>query len=194
MGDGTYRLAGVEAGDGPTSAICHSRRPTLFLKQWGTESFPKKRWNRRTFRSKRLNSESVRMSSILARRPAKIRKDTMAKILIVDDSKFARLNCKKVLVQRGHEVLEASSGSEAVALYKSYGPDMVFLDITMPDMDGLTALEEIRKYDSEARVAMATAMGQQTVVMQALKSGAKDFLVKPFEPERILGTVEKLLG
>ena len=91
-------------------------------------------------------------------------------------------------------MLEASSGSEAVALYQSDRPDVVFLDITMPDMGGIAALEEIRKFDAEARIAMATAMGQQSVIMEAMKAGAKDFLVKPFKPEQVLNTVDKLLG
>jgi len=123
-----------------------------------------------------------------------MREDTMAKILIADDSAFARLNCKKVLTRGGHDVLEAASGFEALALYKSERPDVVFLDITMPDMDGLAALEEIIKFDAEARIAMATAMGQQCIVIEALKAGAKEFLVKPFQPERVLTTVDKLLA
>ncbi len=118
----------------------------------------------------------------------------MAKILVADDSAFARLNCKKVLIKGGHDVVEAADGLEAVALYQSERPDVVFLDITMPGMDGLAALEEILKFDAEARIAMATALGQQNVVMDALKAGAKDFLVKPFEPERVLKTLDKLLG
>ncbi len=123
-----------------------------------------------------------------------MREDTMAKILIADDSAFARLNCKKVLTRGGHDVLEAASGFEALAIYKSERPDVVFLDITMPDMDGLAALEEIIKFDAEARIAMATAMGQQSIVIEALKAGAKEFLVKPFQPERVLTTVDKLLA
>ena len=91
-------------------------------------------------------------------------------------------------------MVEATDGLEAVALYQSERPDAVFLDITMPGMDGLAALEEIIKVDAQARIAMVSAMGQQSVVMQALKAGAKDFLVKPFEPERVLKTLDKLLG
>ncbi len=118
----------------------------------------------------------------------------MAKILVADDSAFARLNCKKVLIKGGHDVVEAADGLEAVALYQSEQPDVVFLDITMPGMDGLAALEEILKINAKAQIAMASAMGQQSVVMQALKSGAKDFLVKPFEPERVLIPLDKLLA
>ena len=90
--------------------------------------------------------------------------------------------------------MEAADGIEAVALYQSERPEAVFLDITMPGMDGLAALEEILKIDAQAQIAMASAMGQQSVVMQALKAGAKDFLVKPFEPERVLKTLDKLLA
>ena len=90
-------------------------------------------------------------------------------------------------------MVEAANGLEAVALFQSERPDVVFLDITMPGMDGLAALEEILKIDAQAPIAMASAMGQQSVVMQALKAGAKDFLVKPFERERALKTLDKLL-
>ena len=118
----------------------------------------------------------------------------MAKILVVDDAAFLRMRCKKLLTQSGYEVLEAATGSQAVEAYKANRPDAVLLDITMPDMDGLTALKELRKIDPDARIAMVTAMGQQSVVMEALKSGAKDFVVKPFEPDRVLATVKKLLS
>ena len=91
-------------------------------------------------------------------------------------------------------MVEAADGLEAVALYQSEQPDAMFMDITMPAMDGLAALEEILKIDAQAKIAMASAMGQQSVVMQALKGGAKDFLVKPFEPERVMITLDKLLA
>lgn len=119
----------------------------------------------------------------------------MAKVLSADDSAFARLNCKKVLARGGHDVLEAASGFEALALYKSERPDVVFLDITMPDMDGLAALEEIIKFDAEARIAMATAMGQR-VFGEALPartgadhSGQATGLdsARPDVPEKLLG-------
>jgi two-component system chemotaxis response regulator CheY len=118
----------------------------------------------------------------------------MAKILIVDDAAFMRMRSKKMLEQSGHNVVEAATGSQAVDMYKESKPDMVLMDITMPDMDGLTALKEIRKLDPNAKVAMVTAMGQQSIVMEALKAGAMDFVVKPFEPDRMLATVKKLLG
>ena len=118
----------------------------------------------------------------------------MAKILVVDDAAFMRMRCKKLLSQSGFDVIEAATGAQAVEVYKESRPDAVLLDITMPDMDGLTALKELRKLDPEAKVAMVSAMGQQSVVMEALKSGARDFLVKPFDPDRVLATVRKMLG
>jgi two-component system, chemotaxis family, chemotaxis protein CheY len=90
--------------------------------------------------------------------------------------------------------VEAENGLDAIAKYKESKPDAVLLDITMPEMDGLTALKEIRKVDPEAKVAMVTAMGQQSMIMDAIKSGAKDFVVKPFQPDRVLAAVKKLIG
>ena len=116
----------------------------------------------------------------------------MAKILVVDDASFMRMKCSKMLKSNGHEVVGASTGAEAVENYKASRPDAVLLDITMPDMDGLQALKEIRKIDPNARIAMVTAMGQQSIVMEAMKSGAQDFIVKPFDPERVLAAVKKL--
>ncbi len=117
----------------------------------------------------------------------------MAKILVVDDAAFMRMRCKKLLSQSGFEVIEAATGAQAVEVYKEDRPDVVLLDITMPDMDGLTALKELKKFDPEAKIAMVSTMGQQSVVMEALKSGAQDFLVKPFDPDRVLATVRKML-
>jgi two-component system chemotaxis response regulator CheY len=117
----------------------------------------------------------------------------MAKILVVDDAAFMRMRCKKLLTQSGFDVVEAAIGAQAVEVYKEDHPDVVLLDITMPDMDGLTALKELKKFDPDAKVAMVSAMGQQSVVMEALKFGARDFLVKPFDPDRVLATVRKML-
>ncbi len=117
----------------------------------------------------------------------------MAKILVVDDAAFMRMRCKKLLSQSGFDVVEAATGAQAVEVYKEDHPDVVLLDITMPDMDGLTALKELKKLDPNVKVAMVSAMGQQSVVMEALKSGAQDFLVKPFDPDRVLATVRKML-
>lgn len=118
----------------------------------------------------------------------------MAKILVVDDAAFMRMRCSKLLTENGYEVVEAENGLDAIAKYKENKPDAVLLDITMPEMDGLTALKEIRKVDPEAKVAMVTAMGQQSMIMDAIKSGAKDFVVKPFQPDRVLAAVKKLIG
>ena len=118
----------------------------------------------------------------------------MAKILVVDDAAFMRIRCSKLLIENGHEVVEAATGREAIEQYKSTSPDAVLLDITMPDMDGLSALKEIRAHDSDARVAMVTAMGQQSIVMEALQAGAKDFVVKPFDASRVLAAIEKLIA
>ncbi len=118
----------------------------------------------------------------------------MAKVLVVDDAAFMRMRCKKLLTQSGYEVIEAATGSQAVEMYQSDNPDLVLLDITMPDMDGLTALREIMKIDPDARVAMVTAMGQQSMVMDALKAGAKDFVIKPFDQDRVLAAIKKLMA
>ena len=114
--------------------------------------------------------------------------------MVVDDAAFMRLRACKVLQDNGYEVLQAENGADAVRQYAEHRPDAVLMDITMPEMDGLAALKEIRKLDPQARVAMVTAMGQQAIVMEALKAGAKDFVLKPFQPDRVLGALHKLLG
>ncbi|MBM3133082.1 MAG: response regulator [Chloroflexi bacterium] len=118
----------------------------------------------------------------------------MAKVLVVDDAQFMRMRAVKLLTQNGYECIEAENGVEAVNKYKKEKPDAVMLDITMPDMDGLEALRQLMKIDSNAKVTMVTAMGQQSIVMEAIKSGAKDFVVKPFDPNRVLAAVQKMLG
>ena len=118
----------------------------------------------------------------------------MITILVVDDAAFMRMRCSKLLSEGGYEVREAATGTEAVASYKSNKPDCVLMDITMPDMDGLTALKEIRKFDPGAKIAMVTAMGQQSMVIEALKAGAQDFVIKPFDKGRVLSAVKKLMG
>lgn len=116
----------------------------------------------------------------------------MAMILVVDDAAFMRMRMSKILTEAGHDVIQASNGVEAVSTYKEKHPDAVLMDITMPEMDGLTALKEIREFDPAAKVAMVTALGQQQIVLDALKTGAKDFLVKPCEGDRVIATVNKL--
>ena len=118
----------------------------------------------------------------------------MAKILIVDDAAFMRMRCSKLLKENGHDVIEAENGLVAIEKYKSEKPDMVFMDVTMPEMDGITAVSEIKKIDKDAKIAMLSAMGQQSMVMDAIKAGARDFVVKPFQPEKVLATIKKLIG
>jgi two-component system, chemotaxis family, chemotaxis protein CheY len=115
------------------------------------------------------------------------------KILIVDDAKFMRVRCARILSDQGFLVIEAENGIQAVEKYQIESPDAVLMDISMPEMDGLNALRAIRELDPTARVAMLTAMGQQNVVIEAIKAGAKDFIVKPFEPDRVLKSLSKLL-
>lgn len=118
----------------------------------------------------------------------------MAKrILITDDALFMRVTLKNILTQNGYEVVgEAANGVESVELYKSLKPDVVTMDITMPEMDGLQALKEIRAHDPSANVVMCTAMGQKSMVVDAIQAGAKDFIVKPFQPDRVLEAMAKL--
>lgn len=116
----------------------------------------------------------------------------MATILVVDDAAFMRMRMSKILTEAGYSVIQAENGLDAVKKYQANKPDAVLMDITMPEMDGLTALKEIRAFDPQAKVAMVTALGQQQIVLEAVKSGAKDFLVKPCEGERVLQAVSKL--
>jgi len=120
----------------------------------------------------------------------------MAKqIMITDDALFMRVMLKTILVGGGYSVtLEANNGQEAVALYRQHKPDLVLMDITMPLMDGITAVKEIKKEFPECKIVMCTAMGQKTMVVDAIKAGAKDFIVKPFQPERVLDSVHKVIG
>ena len=118
----------------------------------------------------------------------------MPKVMVVDDAAFMRMRSKKMLVENGFDVVEAANGIEAISVYKESHPDMVLMDITMPDIDGITALKEIRAFDPNARVAMVTAMGQQSMVVEALKAGAKDFVIKPFDQDRVLAAIKKLMA
>ncbi|MDR0518787.1 MAG: response regulator [Clostridiales Family XIII bacterium] len=119
----------------------------------------------------------------------------MAKILIVDDAAFMRMMVKENLKKAGFsDFVEAGNGDEAVALYEAESPDLVILDITMPVRDGLSALGEIRDKDPDAKVVMCSAMGQENMVIESIKLGALDFIVKPFKPERLLTAVKNILG
>ncbi|MDR2163694.1 MAG: response regulator [Clostridiales Family XIII bacterium] len=119
----------------------------------------------------------------------------MAKILIVDDAAFMRMMVKENLKKAGFtEFAEAGNGEEAIEKYASEAPDLVLLDITMPVKDGLAALQEIKEKDPGANIVMCSAMGQESLVIEAIKLGALDFIVKPFKPERLLQTVKNIIG
>ena len=119
----------------------------------------------------------------------------MAKVLIVDDAAFMRMMIKDILEKNGYDVIgEASNGLVAVDLYKKEKPDVVTMDITMPDMDGIEAVKQIRAFDPNAKIIMCSAMVQQSMVMDAIKSGAKDFIVKPFQADRVLEAIKKVIG
>lgn len=120
----------------------------------------------------------------------------MAKnILVCDDAAFMRMMIKNVLVKGGYNVVgEAENGAKAVEKYKELSPDLVLMDITMPEMDGIQALKEIKKIDGGAKVIMCSAMGQQAMVIESIQAGAKDFIVKPFQEDRVIEAVKKAIG
>jgi two-component system chemotaxis response regulator CheY len=119
----------------------------------------------------------------------------MARILVVDDAAFMRKMVSDALAKGGHEVVgEAGNGVEALAQFQALKPDLVTLDITMPEKDGLAALAEIMAADPSAKVVMCSALGQESKVLEAVKSGAKDFVVKPFQPDRVIDAVGKALA
>ena len=120
----------------------------------------------------------------------------MAKnILICDDAAFMRMMIKDILTKNGYNVAgEAENGMKAVEKFKEVNPDLVLMDITMPEMDGIQALKEIKKLDGGAQVIMCSAMGQQAMVIESIQAGAKDFIVKPFQAERVIEAVKKVVG
>ncbi len=119
----------------------------------------------------------------------------MAKIMVVDDAAFMRMMIKDTLSKGGYtDLCEAADGALAVEAFQTEKPDLVLLDITMPNKNGLEALKEIKALDPNASVIMCSAMGQEAMVIDAIKSGAKDFIVKPFKPDRILEAVGKVVG
>jgi two-component system, chemotaxis family, chemotaxis protein CheY len=117
----------------------------------------------------------------------------MPKIMIVDDAQFMRVRISKLLTGYGYEVIEAEDGNQAVKIYQTVSPDAVLMDVTMPEKDGLQALTEIRRADPKAKVIMRTALGQESMIVQAVQAGAKDYVVKPFDPDRILTALQKVL-
>lgn len=117
------------------------------------------------------------------------------KILVVDDAAFMRMMIKDTLKKNGYtSIVEAADGEIAIQQYKDEKPDLVIMDITMPNKTGIEALKEIKAADSGAKVVMCSAMGQESMVVEAIKMGALDFIVKPFKPDRIIQTVAKILG
>lgn len=116
------------------------------------------------------------------------------RILIVDDAAFMRMMIKDILGKNGFDVVgEAQDGEEAIEKFKELTPDLVTMDITMPEKDGVTALKEIKEIDAAAKVIMCSAMGQQTMVIDAIQAGAKDFIVKPFQADRVIEAIQKAL-
>lgn len=119
----------------------------------------------------------------------------MPSVLIVDDAAFMRMMIKDILTKNGLEVVgEAENGAVALEKFKELKPDLVTMDITMPEMDGIAALKGILSFDQSAKVLMCSAMGQQSMVIEAIQAGAKDFIVKPFKPDRVLDAINKALG
>lgn len=116
------------------------------------------------------------------------------KILIVDDAAFMRMMIKDILTKNGYEVVgEAENGVKAVEKYKELMPNLVLMDITMPELDGIQAVKQIKAYDSSAKIVMCSAMGQQAMVIESIQAGAKDFIVKPFQAERVIEAIQKVI-
>ncbi len=116
-------------------------------------------------------------------------------ILIVDDAAFMRMMIRDVLTKNGYQIVgEAENGQKAIEKFKELNPDLVIMDITMPEVDGIEAVKEIKKIDGNAKVVMCSAMGQQAMVIEAIQAGARDFIVKPFQADRVIEAVKKVLG
>ena len=117
------------------------------------------------------------------------------RVLVVDDAAFMRMMVKDILTKNGYEVVgEAENGMKALEKYQELKPDLITMDITMPEMDGISAVKEIKKVDPNAKIVMCSAMGQQAIVNEAIQAGARDFIVKPFQPDRVLEAVRKAVG
>jgi two-component system chemotaxis response regulator CheY len=117
------------------------------------------------------------------------------RILVVDDAAFMRMMLKDILTKNGYEIAgEAENGLRAVEKYKELQPDLVIMDITMPEMDGIQAVREIKKINPNAKIMMCSAMGQQAMVIESIQAGARDFVVKPFQADRVIEAVKKIIG
>ncbi len=117
------------------------------------------------------------------------------KILIVDDAAFMRMMIKDILTKNGYDVAgEAENGLKAIEKYRELLPDLVIMDITMPELDGIQAVKEIKKINFDSKIIMCSAMGQQAMVIESIQAGAKDFIVKPFQADRVVEAVRKVLG
>ena len=116
-------------------------------------------------------------------------------VLVCDDAAFMRMMIKDILTKNGYNIAgEAENGLKAVEKYNELKPDLVLMDITMPEMDGISAVKEIKKFDPQAKIIMCSAMGQQAMVIESIQSGARDFIVKPFQPDRVLEAIRKAVG
>jgi len=116
------------------------------------------------------------------------------KVLVVDDAAFMRMMLKDILGKNGYEIIgEAENGKVALDKFRELKPDLVTMDITMPELDGISAVKLIRQFDKNARIVMCSAMGQQAMVIDAIQAGARDFIVKPFQPERVIEAIQKAL-
>lgn len=122
------------------------------------------------------------------------RVDMSKKILISDDATFMRAQLRGILIENQFAVYEATNGQEAIEKYEAYNPDLVFMDIIMPVMDGIAATKAIRANHPDAVIVMCTSMGQQSMIIESVKAGAKDFIVKPFQPQRVLDCIKKLVA
>jgi two-component system chemotaxis response regulator CheY len=117
------------------------------------------------------------------------------KVLVVDDAAFMRMMLKDILTKNGFEIVgEAENGAAGVAAFQKMKPDVVTMDITMPEMNGIDAVKAIKSLDASAKIVMVSAMGQQSMVIEAIQAGASDFIVKPFQPERVIDALSKVLG
>lgn len=119
----------------------------------------------------------------------------MAKILIIDDAKFMRLTLTSIISTANHEIVgEGENGKEAIELYNQLQPDLVTMDITMPEMSGIEAVREITRQYPDAKIIMCSALGQQKMVVEAIETGAKDFIIKPFDESRVIEAINRVLG